>query len=404
MTESSPIYLDCHATTPSDRRVAELMLHYMTVEFGNANSVDHIWGDRAKKAVSKAAIQVAELIGASRKEITFTSGATESINLAIQGSILAESLNPKKPRIALSPVEHKAVLDTCQALEKKGMAELIFLRVDSRGRLNLEEIEKVCADRISLLCVMAANNEIGTIYPIADIGKIARTHDIPFFCDGSQAVGKIPVDFEESGITYLAISGHKLYGPKGVGALVMRKGYHLQPIRFGGGHQGGIRPGTLNVPGIVGLGEACRLRGAEMAEDEIRIAKLRDKLQNFLLEKIPDLVINGDINNRLAGNLHVSIPDVPNSAIIARVRDRLAISTGAACSSGVEAPSHVLRAIGLPQNAIEGALRIGVGKFTTESEIDRAAEILVSAIYATREVMKRSSDRVTFPPATGRSN
>jgi len=389
MTELPPIYLDCHATTPSDRRGLELMLHYMTVEFGNANSVDHIWGDRAKKAVSKAARQVAELVGASRKEITFTSGATESINLAIQGTIFAEITADKKPRIALSPVEHKAVLDTCQALEKRGLAELIFLPVDSRGRLDLEAVEKVCTDRISLLCVMAANNEIGTIYPISKIGKIAQTHDIPFFCDGSQAVGKIPVDFEESGITYLAISGHKLYGPKGVGALVIRKGYHLQPLLFGGAQQGGIRPGTLNVPGIVGLGEACRLRGLEMAEDEKRIAKLRDKLQNLLLDKIPDLVINGDIDNRLSGNLHISIPDVPNSAIIARVRDRLAISTGAACSSGVETPSHVLRAIGLSPNAIAGALRIGVGKFTTESEIDRAAEILASAVRATREVMKR---------------
>ncbi|MDT9200180.1 cysteine desulfurase [Limnospira fusiformis KN01] len=387
MTDSYPIYLDYHATTPVDPRVAEKILHYMTVEFGNANSIDHIYGDRTQKAVSQAARQVAELVGASPREIIFTSGATESINLAIQGSIINHQ-SPYLPRIAVSPVEHPAVLDTGQALVKQGLIDITYLSVDKQGQIDLESVDKVCRDGVSLLCVMAANNEIGTIYPIAEIGKIAQTHQVAFLCDGSQAVGKIPINFEEWGITYLAISGHKLYGPKGVGALVARKGYPLKPMMFGGGHQGGMRSGTLNVPGIVGLGEACRLRGLEMAEDEARIANLRDKLQDLLLEKIPGLVVNGDINHRLSGNLHISIPDVPNSAIIARVRDRLAISTGAACSSGVEAPSHVLRAIALSSNAMEGALRIGIGKFTTESEIHRAAEILAGAIGTIRQLME----------------
>jgi cysteine desulfurase len=380
-----PIYLDYHATTPVDRRVADRIYHYMTEEFGNASSVDHEYGDRAEEAVKQAAIQVAELVGSHNREIVWTSGATESINLAIQGSL---SPNPRKPhRIALLPLEHKAVLDTCHILEKRGWAELAYLQVDCLGRLNLNHLEQVCAEGLSLVCVMAANNEIGNIYPIEAIAQIAQRYSIPFLCDASQAVGKIPINFEEWGITYLAISAHKLYGPKGCGALVVRKGHHLEPIIFGGGHQKGMRSGTLNIPEIVGLGEACRLRQIEMKEDEKAIASKRDRLQNLLLEKIPGLVINGDTTSRLAGNLHISIPDIPNSAVIARVRAKLAISTGSACSSGVETPSHVLRALGLSDNMIEGALRIGLGKFTTDEEIDQAAEILATAVSQTRKAM-----------------
>ena len=382
-----PIYLDYHATTPVDPRVAELMLHYMTNEFGNASSTDHIYGDLAAKALSQARSQVAELVNASSREVIFTSGATESINLAIQGTIFKHLDDKNKPRIAFSPLEHKAVLDTSQAIAKKGLAELVYLKVNSQGRIDLEHLEEVCKQGISLLCVMAANNEIGNIYPVREIGQIAQKHDIPFFCDASQAVGKIPIDFEQWGITYLAISGHKLYAPKGIGALVIRKGHHLEPIIFGGGHQKGMRSGTLNVPGIVGLGEACRLRQLEMAEDEQAIALLRNKLQNLLQEKIPNLVVNGDLTSRLAGNLHVSIPGIPNSAIIARVRDRLAISTGSACSSGVAAPSHVLRAMNLSEELIEGSLRIGLGKFTTEEEIEQSAEIIPDAVKKISRLM-----------------
>ena len=374
------IYLDYHATTPVDPRVANLMLHYMTTEFGNASSTDHIYGDKAAKAVSQASNQVAELVTASAREVIFTNGATESINLAIQGTIFKHLDKNYKPCIALSPLEHKAVLDTCQAIAKKGLAELIYLKVDSQGRLDLEYLEQACKQGLSLLCVMAANNEIGNIYPVLEIGKIAQKYNIPFLCDASQAAGKIPIDFEQWGITYLAISGHKFYAPKGVGALVVRKGHHLEPIIFGGGHQKGMRSGTLNVPGIADLGEACRLRQLEMAEDEKAIALLRDKLQNLLQEKIPNLVVNGDLTSRLAGNLHVSIPGIPNSAIIARIRARLAISTGSACSSGVAAPSHILRAMNLPEELIEGSLRIGLGKFTTEEEIEQSAEIISDTV------------------------
>ncbi|MBE9170707.1 cysteine desulfurase [Pleurocapsales cyanobacterium LEGE 06147] len=377
---SKPIYLDYHATTPVDPRVADRMLHYMTTVFGNASSTDHIFGDEAAKAVSEARLQVAELVGASSKEVVFTSGATESINLAIQGTILKHLHDNSKPRIAFSPLEHKAVLDTCVAIALKGLAEITILQVDSFGRLDLEHLEQVCKQGLSLLCVMAANNEIGNIYPVREIGEIAQKYNIPFLCDASQAVGKIPLNFEQWGITYLAISGHKFYAPKGVGALIVRREYHLEPIIFGGGHQKGLRSGTLNVPGIVGLGEACRLRHLEMEEDEKAIATLRDKLQKLLQEKIPSLVVNGDPTSRLAGNLHISIPGIPNSAIIARVRHKLAISTGAACSSGVVAPSHVLQAMNLSDDLIEGSLRIGLGKFTTDREIEASAEILSHAV------------------------
>lgn len=379
------IYLDYHATTPVDPRVAQKVLQYMTEEFGNASSTDHEWGDRAEAAVKQAAKYVADLVGASPREIIWTSGATESINLAIQGSLPS---NPEKPhRIALLPLEHKAVLDTCQALAKRGWAELTYLRVDAKGRLDLEHLEQVCMEGLSLLCVMAANNEIGNIYPIQKIGQITQRYSIPFLCDGSQAVGKIPVQFGEWGITYLAISAHKLYGPKGVGALVVRRGYHLEPLLFGGGHQQGMRSGTLNVSGIVGLGEACRLRSLEMEEDERAIADRRDRLENLLLDKISGLVINSDTEHRLAGNLHVSIPGVPNSAVIARIRRQLAISTGSACSSGVEASSHVLQALNLPENSVEGALRIGLGKFTTDDEVTQAAEILSLAVHQIRDLL-----------------
>ncbi len=380
------IYLDYHATSPVDRRVADRIYHYMTEEFGNASSTDHAWGDRAEAAIQQAAQQVADLIGASPREIVWTSGATESINLAIQGSLAP---NPTKPhRIGLMPLEHKAVLDTCRALEKRGWAELVYLQVDSKGRLDLQHLEQVCAEGLSLLCVMAANNEIGNLYPIQKIGQMAQRYGIPFLCDGSQAVGKIPMQFEAWGITYLAISAHKFYGPKGVGALVVRKGYHLEPLIFGGGHQRGMRSGTLNVPGIVGLGEACRLRSLEMEADERAIASQRDRFQKRLLEKIPHLVVNGDLQNRLAGNLHVSIPGVPNSAVITRVRHQLAISTGSACSSGVEAPSHVLQALSLPEEIVDGSLRIGLGKFTTEEELSAAAEILTEAVIDVQQFIQ----------------
>jgi len=232
-----------------------------------------------------------------------------------------------------------------------------------------------------------AKHEVGTIYPLQTIGQIAQNHSVPWFCDGSQAVGKIPIHFSDWGITYLAISGHKLYAPKGIGALVIRQPYSPYPLLYGGGQERDIRPGTLNTPGIVGLGEACALRYQEMEEDETRIAQNRDRLQSLLTENIPNLRINGDINHRLAGNLHISVPNIPNSAIIARIRNQLAISTGGTSGSGTPAPSHVLRAMQLPEPEIDGALRISLGKFTTETESDRAASILIEAITKLNQLL-----------------
>ena len=398
------IYLDYHATTPVDPRVAEKMLHAMTDGFGNASSIDHAIGDQAEAAIKAATRPIADLVGATPRDIIFTSGATESLNLAIQGTINA--LTPLsqvgrgaggegqgigaergKPRIAISTVEHKAVLDTCDALHQQGRIELIHIPVDTQARLDLGQLEQACASGIHLLCIMAANNEVGTLYPIEKIAAIAQNYQVPFLCDASQAVGKIPIQFNKWGITMLALSAHKLYGPQGVGALVIRRDHRLEPLLYGGGQQRGLRPGTLNLPGIVGLGEACRLRVEEMAVDEVEIGQKRDRLQSFLPSQISDLVINGDLQNRLAGNLHISIPGIPNSAIIARVRHQLAISTGSACSSGVEAPSHVLRAMGLAEPVVEGALRISLGKFSTDDNIHQATEILSKAVQAVKQLM-----------------
>jgi len=388
MAESEPIiYLDYHATTPIDPRVAEKVFHAMTEGFGNASSTDHEIGDRAEMAIKDAAKHVAKLIGESPRDIIFTSGSTESINLAVQGTVKHLENKGIHPHIALSAAEHKAVLDTCLALEEEGRVKLSILPVDTQARIDLAQLEQACASGIHLLCVMAANNEVGTIYPIEKIAHIAQTHSVPFLCDASQAVGKIPIHFKEWGITMLSLSAHKFYGPQGVGALVVKRGHPLEPLLYGGGHQRGLRSGTLNLPGIVGLGEACRLRVLEMEEDERAIGEKRDRLQKLLNDKIPGLVVNGDQENRLAGNLHVSIPGILNSAVIARVRHKLAISTGSACSSGVEAPSHVLRAMNLDEDIVEGSLRIGLGKFTTDNEIIQAATVLCKAIKSIQTLL-----------------
>lgn len=378
-----PIYLDYHATTPIDPRVADVVHHTLTT-VGNANSIDHSFGDDAAQLVKTARQHLAHLLGASPRDLLFTSGATESINLAIQGI-----LGDKPLRILLNPLEHKAVLDTCHALEKQGRAHLIHLTPTPQGQLDLDEIQRHCADGVDLLCVMAANNEIGTVYPVEAIAQIAQTHGVLYLCDASQAAGKLPLHCRDWGIAFLAVSGHKFYAPQGCGALVVRRDIPLKPLLYGGGQQRGLRPGTLNVPGIAAIGEAARLRSLEMTADEAAIAQKRDRLQTLLQQNIPNLRINGDPYHRLAGNLHISIPGIPNTAVTARLHHRLALSTGSACTSGVETPSHVLRAIALPEAAIEGSLRIGIGKFTTDSEIDRAAQLLTQTVRDIQSVMAK---------------
>jgi len=378
----SPIYLDYNATTPVDPRVADIVMRYMVEAFGNASSADHSFGDEAQAAVSDAAAQVAALVGSEPESVVFTSGSTESANIALRGLAGAIRASRDRPlRVALMPVEHPAVLDTCADLARQELAELVWLGVDQRARLDLEQLEAACARGLDLACVMAANNEVGTLYPLRQVAAVAHEHGALVFTDATQAAGKIPIDMEEWGIDLAALSGHKIYGPKGVGALVVGGGLRLDPPLTGGGQQRGLRPGTLNVPGIAGLGEACRLRREEMSQDEPRNGELRDLLQELLEANIPSLVVNGDTDHRLAGTLHVSVPGVPNHAIIARVRDRVAISTGSACSSGIEAPSHVLRAMGLNAALLEGALRISLGKFTTGAEVEEAADVLIRAVH-----------------------
>ncbi|NJK99756.1 MAG: cysteine desulfurase [Spirulinaceae cyanobacterium SM2_1_0] len=384
----TPIYLDYHATTPTDPRVAARVQAAMTAEFGNASSVDHEVGDRAATAIKTARQPIATLLHCRPRDILFTAGATESLNLAIQGKVNHLASQGKIARVACTTVEHDAVLATGRALAQQGRIELTEIPVNNRAQLDLGEIETLCAAGLDLLCVMAANNEVGTVYPVREIAAIANRHGVAYLCDAAQAVGKIPLDFDGWGVALLACSAHKLYGPQGVGALIVRRDQQLAPLFYGGGQQQGLRPGTLNLPGIVGLGEACRWRLAEMAQDEARIAQQRDRLQTLLQARIPGLQVNGDRDHCLAGNLHISIPDIPNSAVTARLRHPLAISTGSACASGVEMPSHVLRAMHLPDATIEGALRLGLGKFTTDAEIDRAADLLAAAVSQIRAVLQ----------------
>lgn len=378
------IYFDNHATTPVDPRVAKVVNRFMVEEFGNPSSTDHAYGDRANTAVEKAREQVAHLVGASSEEVYFVSGATEGINLVLQG--LARGLKTRKLRVAVSAIEHRAVLDTCEGLSKLGIADLTWLRVDGRGRLDLEHLARV-SDKVDVVCVMWANNEIGTINPMVEIAEIAAAGGAVVFSDATQAAGKIPISVSGTGVQFLTLSGHKMYGPKGVGAAIIPRQAVIEPLLFGGGQQRGLRPGTLNLPGIAGLGEASEILESDMEEDRVRTTDLRDQLEKELKRRIPDLVLNGDLESRLPGNLHLSIPNTPNSAIVGRVRDRLAVSTGSACSSGAVGPSHVLRAVGMAPALSMGAIRIGIGKFNTISEVDRASELLVESAMAVRSAL-----------------
>lgn len=381
MENKTPIYLDYHATTPVDPRVAEKMQRYLLEAFGNPSSVDHDFGTEAEWAVRRAKQEVAKLVGASPLTVYFTSGTTESINLALQGYV-HKHYSGQPLKVATLPLEHKAVLAAWQYLAHKGWVEVHELSVDPYGRVDLQEIETLCRSGLDMLTVMGANNEIGTVYPIQEIAALCQEYHCVYFCDASQAAGKIPLNFSDWGLGFLALTGHKIYGPKGCGALLMRRDIEIEPLMFGGRQQKGLRPGTLNVPAIVGLGETCRLRREEMESDEARIASLRDRLRQRLQTAIPELQVNGDPEQHLAGNLHISIPTVANGALVAQFRSELAISTGSACSSG--GGSHVLKALKMPCEQAQGALRIGLGKFTTEAEIERAAELIITAYQTVR--------------------
>jgi cysteine desulfurase len=385
MAVKLPIYMDNHATTPMDPRVLEAMLPYFTDKFGNAASRNHSFGWAGEEAVENARQQVASLIGATAKEIIFTSGATESDNLMIKG--VAEMYREKGNHIITQAIEHKAVLDTCKNLEKHGF-EVTYLPVQKDGRVDPEDVRKAIKPTTILICIMYANNEIGVVNPIQEIGKIAKEHGIIFAVDGVQAAGKIPVDVQKDNIDLLAISAHKMYGPKGVGALYVRRRnprVQLSAIIDGGGHERGMRSGTLNVPGIVGLGKACELCQQEMAQESERIRGLRERLRKGLEAKLDEVFINGSMEQRLPNNLNMSFAYVEGESLLMGIND-VAVSSGSACTSATLEPSYVLKALGVGEDLAHTSIRFGLGRFTTQEEVDYVVDKMVQVVTKLREL------------------
>lgn len=364
-----PVYLDNNATTRTDPRVVEAMLPYFTEHYGNAASRHHAFGWKAEEAVERARGQVATLIGAGPREIVFTSGGTESDNLALKG--VAAMYRPKGEHLITTAVEHKAVLDTVRHLERGGF-RVTVLPVDRFGRVTPEQVREALTDRTILVSVMAANNEVGTLEPVGAIGRLCKDKGVLFHTDAAQAVGKIPLEVEEMGIDLLTVSAHKMYGPKGVGALyVRRRGPRVrpEPILDGGGHEGGLRSGTLPVPLVVGFGEACELCRIEMAAEAGRLAALRERLRKGVTEQLDGVTLNGHPTERLPGNLNLSFDFVEGGALLVGLKD-LAVSSGSACTSADPEPSYVLRAMGVSEERAHGSIRFGLGRFNTEEEVD----------------------------------
>ena len=377
------IYLDNNATTAVDPAVLDVMLPYFSADFGNASSI-HTFGQRARAAVETARDQVAALLNARSQEIVFTSGGTESDNHAIFG-IVAASSAPGKHAITTT-IEHEAVLNTCQALEKQGVA-ITYLRVSRDGLIDLDELRKAIRPETLLITVMHANNELGTVQPLEEIGRIAAEADVYFHTDAVQSVGKIPVDVKALQLDLLSLSGHKLYAPKGIGALYIQSGARLRQFLFGGHHQRGFRPGTENVPGIIGLGKAAELARLSLEQDGSRIAALRNKLERGLLARIPDSHANAFSAPRTPNTSNITFPGIEGEALIISLDLKgLACSTGAACSSGAIEPSHVLTAIGLPAAEARASIRFSLGRHTTEAEIDAALEIVPASVSQLREL------------------
>ena len=378
-----PVYLDFHATTPVDPRVLEAMLPYFSEQFGNAASKQHAYGWDAQKAVDAARAQVAALIGASANEIVFTSGASESNNLAIKGIVRAR--RDRGDHIITAATEHKSVLDSCKCLEKEG-CRVTRLGVDAQGFIDLDELRSSITDRTILISIMAANNEIGVLQPLSEIGAIAQERGVIFHTDAAQAAGKVPIDAAAAGIDLLSLTAHKYYGPKGAGALYVRRRkpkLDLQCQIDGGGHENGFRSGTLNVPGIVGLGLAAELCRKEMATESARLSAMRDRLFTGL-QKLDGVRLNGPTSvRRLPHNLHVSFDDIEGEALLMALGD-LAVSTGSACSSGSQAPSHVLQAIGAVGDRAGASIRFGLGRPTTDADIDFAIERVSNVVRALR--------------------
>jgi cysteine desulfurase len=377
--------MDNHATTPLDPRVLDAMMPFLTNKFGNAASRNHSFGWEAEEAVETARKQIADLIGANSKEIVFTSGATESNNLALKG--VAEMYAERGNHIVTAATEHKCVLDTCKKLEKRGF-RISFLPVMADGRVDMDMLRESIVDKTILVSIMYANNEIGVLQPIREIGKLCHERGVLFHTDATQAVGKIPVNVLSDNVDLLSLSGHKMYGPKGVGALYVRRKnprVQLTAQMDGGGHERGMRSGTLNVPSIVGLGSACAIAKKEMAEEAKRSAFLRDKLKNKLLDSLDETFINGSLEHRLPNNLNISFAYVEGESLLMGIND-VAVSSGSACTSATLEPSYVLKALGAGDDLAHSSIRFGIGRFNTEEEVDYVAEKVISVVKKLREL------------------
>ena len=380
-----PIYMDYHATTPVDPRVLEAMMPYFTEKFGNAASRNHPFGWEAEEAVEIARKQVADLVGANPKEIIFTSGATESNNLAIKG--VAEMYREKGNHVITCVTEHKAVIDTCKKLEKQGL-RVTYLPVQKDGRISVDELRAAITDKTILITIMTANNEIGVLQPIAEIGAIAKEKGILFHTDGVQAVGKVPFDVTALKVDLVSMSGHKIYGPKGVGALYVRRRNPrvlLAEQISGGGHERGMRSGTLNVTGIVGLGKAAQLCQQEMEKDTARLRALRDRLNAELHKNLDEIYINGSMEHRLPHNLNISFAYVEGESLLMGIND-VAVSSGSACTSASLEPSYVLKALGAGDDLAHSSIRFGLGRWTTDEEVDYVVDKLTKVVRRLREM------------------
>jgi cysteine desulfurase len=384
---SQVIYMDNQATTPVDGRVLEAMLPYLRDQFGNAASRNHPYGWAAEEAVDQAREQIAQLIGAKGKEIIFTSGATESDNLAVKGVV--EFYKDKGNHVITCVTEHKAILDTCKALERAGKATVTYLPVDRYGQVSLDDLRNAVTDKTILISIMYANNEIGTLHPIREIGKLAKEKGILFHCDATQGVGKVPVNVEHDGIDLLSMTAHKMYGPKGCGALYVRaKGprVRLTPMIDGGGHERGMRSGTLNVPGIVGFGKASELCGQGLEQEAAKLISLRTKLYNGLTSQLEDVFLNGHPTQRIPGNLNLSFSYVEGESFLMGVNKEIALSSGSACTSASLEPSYVLKALGVGDELAHTSIRFGLGRFNTEEDVDFVVNRVVEVVRRLREM------------------
>ncbi len=384
-TLNQPIYMDNQATTPVDPRVLDAMLPYFGERFGNAASRNHQFGWDAEEGVTKARKQVAALINASPKEIVFTSGATESDNLALKG--VAEMYSQKGDHIITCVTEHKAVIDSAKHLEKQGI-RITFLPVEKNGRVDLDDLKRAITDKTILISIMTANNEVGVVQDIREIGRIAREHGVLFHTDAVQAVGKIPFDVQEMNVDIASISAHKMYGPKGVGAIYVRRRNPrvlLSPIMDGGGHERGMRSGTLNVPGIVGFGKAAELAMNELEEESARLFRLRERLRTGLEANLDELYINGDMEHRVPGNLNISFAYVEGESLLMGIDD-IAVSSGSACTSASLEPSYVLKALGVGEDLAHTSIRFGLGRFNTDEEVDYVVDKVTHTVLRLREL------------------